>query len=257
MTDLFLGYPDEGITNWIKENCVDYSKIPLCFEALEDGNVKLIKTEDPDYTLNPSLLYSFDNKTWNDWDYVIGTDLKQGEKLYLKTKKEYDTVSHDLSYITFLTTNKFNICGNLISLIYNDFIDKKTIYAYSFWHLFNNCTRLINASNLVLPATILTTCCYDSMFNYCTGLVSAPELPATKLANGCYDSMFNYCTGLVSAPELPATTLASACYNSMFYNCSNISELHYPASLENDSTFKSMYGSPWFGATNATIYYDL
>ena len=43
MTDLFLGYPDEGITNWIKENCIDYSKIPLCFEALEDGNVKLIK----------------------------------------------------------------------------------------------------------------------------------------------------------------------------------------------------------------------
>ena len=76
MTDLFLGYPDEGIVNWIKENCVDYSKIPLCFEALEDTSIKL--QIDDGSPVEIFLLYSFDNKNWNDWDYETGTDLKVG-----------------------------------------------------------------------------------------------------------------------------------------------------------------------------------
>ena len=87
MTNLFLGYPDEGITNWIKENCVDYSKIPLCFEALEDGHIQIKKTELYEQVkFNVSLIYSLDNQIWNDWDYETGTDLKTGEKLYLKSK---------------------------------------------------------------------------------------------------------------------------------------------------------------------------
>ena len=37
------------------------------------------------------------------------------------------------------------------------------------------------------------------------------DLEQTTLARRCYDSMFQDCTGLTSAPELPATTLASRC----------------------------------------------
>ena len=82
-------------------------------------------------------------------------------------------------------------------------------------------------------------------------------LPATTLANSCYGSMFSGCSSLTQAPALPATTLASNCYSNMFYNCSKVTELHYPASIENNSTFTGMYGTPWFGATNATVHYDL
>ena len=73
----------------------------------------------------------------------------------------------------------------------------------------------------------------------------------------CYNRMFKGCTALTQAPALPATTLASGCYSSMFYYCTKVTELHYPASIQNDSTFTGMPGSPWFGATNATVHYDL
>ena len=95
------------------------------------------------------------------------------------------------------------------------------------------------------------------MFSYCTNMKAAPALPATTLARDCYANMFYSCTNLTQAPALPATELASDCYANMFYSCANITELHYPASIQNDSTFTGMYGTPWFGATNATVHYDL
>jgi hypothetical protein len=60
------------------------------------------------------------------------------------------------------------------------------------------------------------------MFQYCSGLTTAPELPATTLAQNCYASMFNYCTSLTTAPELPATTLANSCYYNMFRGCTSL-----------------------------------
>ena len=69
--------------------------------------------------------------------------------------------------------------------------------------------------------------------------------------------MFDGCTSLTTAPNLPATTFENGNYKAMFNSCSSITELHYPASIENDSKFISMTGSPQFGATNATVYYDL
>ena len=108
-----------------------------------------------------------------------------------------------------------------------------------------------------LPATTLADYCYASMFSGCTSLAQAPALPATTLANGCYGYMFSGCSSLTSAPALPATALADSCYESMFNGCTKVTELHYPASVQNDSTFTGMSGTPWFGAENATVHYDL
>ena len=121
--------------------------------------------------------------------------------------------------------------------------------------MFSGCTSLTQAP--ALPATTLAIYCYSNMFSGCTSLTQAPALPATTLAGSCYVSMFYGCTSLTQAPALPATTLANNCYNSMFYNCSKVTELHYPASIQNDSKFTGMSGSPWFGADNADVYYDL
>jgi len=43
----------------------------------------------------------------------------------------------------------------------------------------------------------------------------------------------------------------------MFNNDLNVKELHYAKSMQTDEMFIATPGSPWFGATNATIYYDL
>lgn len=50
-------------------------------------------------------------------------------------------------------------------------------------------------------------------------------LPATTLTSRCYFKMFQGCTSLVTAPELPAATLAEYCYNSMFWGCFKINEI--------------------------------
>ena len=68
--------------------------------------------------------------------------------------------------------------------------------AYTFVSLFENCTGLTDASNLILPATTLADYCYFQMFKDCRSLTTAPELPATTLANQCYRLMFMYCSCL-------------------------------------------------------------
>lgn len=88
----------------------------------------------------------------------------------------------------------------------------------------SNYPKLINAKNLVLPATELSNSCYSNMFYNCTSLVTAPELPATVLTYGCYSAMFRNCYSLMNAPALPATTLAEGCYAYMFSNCYSLSE---------------------------------
>ena len=134
-----------------------------------------------------------------------------------------------------------------------------TINSSCYESMFEGCTSLTSAPEL--PATEITRVCYSRMFSGCTSLKSAPKvLPATELADKCYSYMFEGCTSLISAPKLPATKFADLynnCYESIFKGCTKITELHYPASIENDSTFKNLDGSPNFGAINAKVHYDL
>lgn len=53
-----------------------------------------------------------------------------------------------------------------------------------------------DASNLLLPATALTTGCYNALFRGCTSLITAPELPALTIENSAYREMFSGCTSL-------------------------------------------------------------
>ena len=120
----------------------------------------------------------------------------------------------------------FKVYGNIMSLFYADnFIDRSFSNGtnYNCYSLFYNFTGLIDASNLILPVTtLLEEHCYDSMFNGCTSLTTAPVLPATTLAYRCYRYMFKGCSSLMVAPELPVTTLANSCYQSMFQGCTSL-----------------------------------
>ena len=112
-----------------------------------------------------------------------------------------------------------------MSLLYsNEFKEETTIENnYGFACLFSNCSNVLNAKDLSLPATTLTDFCYSRMFDNCTSLITAPkELPATTLAACCYYGMFDGCTSLTIVPELLATTLVSGCYRYMFYGCANL-----------------------------------
>ena len=142
------------------------------------------------------------------------------------------------------STASFEVEGNIMSLIYgDDFKNKLTISSiFTFSGLFKNCTKLVSAENLVLPATTLAQYCYYNMFQYCTSLITAPELPATTLTNSCYSSMFQSCRSLTSAPALPATTLASYCYSTMFNGCASlITAPELPATTLVDYCYQNMF----------------
>ena len=111
------------------------------------------------------------------------------------------------------------ISGNIQTLLGDEKQDGVGDYAFSF--LFYN-SPLVDAGELMLPATTLASSCYYYMFGDCTHLTQAPALPATTLASYCYSNMFNNCTRLTQAPALPATTLASYCYVNMFRDCTKL-----------------------------------
>ena len=121
------------------------------------------------------------------------------------------------------------IYGNIMSLVdETGFATATTLTGENAFNgFFYQNSKLYNhpSNELVLPATTLTTNCYEYMFSGCTGLTSAPVLPATTLTTKCYKDMFNGCAGLTSAPELPAATLANNCYSNMFRSCSSLNSV--------------------------------
>ena len=125
-----------------------------------------------------------------------------------------------------MQTGKYTVKGNIMSLIDStDFANLTTLSsACTFYGLFKTSLGLVDASQLLLPATNLSYYCYQNMFADCTYLEAAPAiLPATTLSAACYYNMFSGCwRALTRVPELPATTLAPECYRGMFAGCKQL-----------------------------------
>jgi len=119
------------------------------------------------------------------------------------------------------TSGTFNLCG-----------------------LFYGVTKIVDASNLILPATTLTVSCYNGMFRGCTNLVYGPkQLPALSVPQDGYSSMFESCTSLVEGPNILATSVSgSTAFNRMF--CMN----------RNSKVTSAMTKSPILRVTNPSAY---
>ena len=143
------------------------------------------------------------------------------------------------------------VYGNIMSLVNETgYTDATTLTAdNTFRRLFEDNSKLTDASGLLLPATTLATSCYTSMFSGCSSLTAAPALPAPTLATGCYSTMFFDCTSLTAAPALPATTLASNCYTNMFSHCTSLTDAPVlPATELADGCYNGMF----FNCTSLT-----
>ena len=212
---------------------VNTSEEPLTIQLKQSSTAK---------TLNYKL------STSNDW--VSSTSVTVNTSEEIKFKGNYTPVI-DYGIGRFnISGGKFNVKGNIMSLLFDDNFSEQTSlegYNYAFYNLFNNCTTLTNANELILPATTLADYCYEGMFFGCKSLTSAPQLLATTLANGCYYSMFFGCTSLTTASELPATTLKYNCYYSMFQGCTSLTTA--PQLLATTLT-ENCYRSMFRGCTN-------
>ena len=194
---------------------IDYENEYLTFVALESGTFKFSGN---------SINYSLDSgSTWTSLASDTNSPtVTAGNKIMWKAEL---TPNSSIGIGTFSSTGRFDVESNAMSLLYGDnFSDQTSLSGKdnAFKNLFNGCTTVVSAENLILPATTLADSCYDHLFYYCTSLTTAPQLPATTMAFFCYNYMFIGCKSLTTAPELPATTLAYGCYGNMFEGCSGL-----------------------------------
>lgn len=241
-----------------------YDEQYLTIEALEDGELWMGST----FAANSGITveYSTDNgQTWSQMSVVSSyteatkVQLHTGDKCLLRgdNPRYYlpsTSISTNASHFLFSTggtdaattasTGHFNAYGNVMSLINStgfttakDFSENFALYG-----IFNR-SNVVDASNLILPATGLTQYCYTSMFYGCSSLTAAPaEFPATTLAYSCYSSMFDGCSSLTTTPEIHATTLESRCCLKMFHSCSSLRAAPaLPATTLPSSCYQNMF----------------
>ena len=213
----------------------------LTFEIVSgltgNNNVLRLMSTQSGYSVN--VLVKVNNGEWvnkqfgyEDIPNTLITGLSVGDKIRFKgTNNVYSVLdSEKHCYFDANDTMFVNIEGNIMSLIYgDDFKDKTTFpsntsynFRAFFYHKEDSNFNVINAQNLILPATKLTNGCYRAMFQDHSWLVTTPELPATKLIFDCYKHMFLRCESLKKAPKLPATTLGVSCYYYMFRGCTSL-----------------------------------
>ena len=236
--------------NWTVEGHSDFSTKPLTFNILSDGTINWTAS---DASITKTIEYKLNNGEWTSIISNTGSsaptiNVIKGDKLQLRGNNAQYATDYYSMYNSFSgSTALFEAKGNIMSLIYgDDFKNKLTISStYAFTGLFRNCTKLVSAKNLVLPATTLADYCYYGMFWNCTSLTTAPSvLPATTLASSCYAGMFQDCTSLTTVPKLPATDLAESCYTEMFWNCTSLTTVPsnlLPATTLTSTCYQNMF----------------
>ena len=232
-----------NVSHCIDQNDVHYNPIKnwkneyLRTTALTDGTITFNFTNYVDSTAFSNISYSIDNgNTWttveNDGvNLGVEVPVTAGNSILWKgngTSMSYFKRGGGYISCAFGSSEEcqFDVDGNIMSLLYGDnFANQTTLTTdLAFGGTFGN-SNVVNAENLILPATTLADSCYTTMFWQCTNLITAPELPATTLASNCYADMFNGCTSLTTAPILPATILANYCYWYMFSGCTSLNSI--------------------------------
>ena len=205
----------------IWEHMIPYDEQYFTIESLEDSN-KISLTKGGN---NISLSYSTDDgTTWTNLSITGNTTfatINTGDKILFKGTNNSFSSAWD-KRDTFVCSKKFNVYGNVMSLLWGDDFESHSEFETGTTHnlcgLFYGITTLIDASNLILPAIICTTSCYNGTFRGCTNLIAAPDLPATQSAQECYSSMFEGCINLEDAgvPEINLINMSQNCCKRMF-----------------------------------------
>ena len=199
-----------------------YASQPLTFEIIQDGTITWNVTS-TDFA--KTIEYSVNGGSWKSLTSTTnGTsfNVSKGQTVRFRGNNAQYGIGN-FTYNNFTATCQFNVKGNIMSLVAgDDFQSASLASTHVFARLFYQCSGLISAENLVLPASTLTNNCYEGLFYHCSSLKKAPELPAKSLADYCYRSMFFGCSSLESAPKLPVTSLAKYCYYMMFALCTSL-----------------------------------
>lgn len=224
---------DHGKLTWQK-SIPDY----LCFTALEQGRFTLSVSSYVTTTYLSYIEWSKDGRNWNrttneNNGMTINVDVVQGDKVYWRGSGVTMTslsAGADRGSI-FSSTANFDASGHIMSLLQGGDFNDDALVNYStsgirnvtFARIFEDCEKLINAQDLVLPKfSSWYTYIFYQAFHNCTGLVTAPQLPTIEMSQSCFFGMFNGCTSLLEASDILATTAASECCRGMYVGCTSL-----------------------------------
>ena len=256
----------------------DYKSVYLSFIAVEDGTFTFVGNS------SSTVSYTIDGgKTWSEPQSGVTTPLiESGKRVMWKgdilTILEYVPPSSypNVWSNKFTSTNKFNVEGNIHSLLYSDeFVGTDTIKnsrTYIFYSLFSN-SKVVNAENLQLPATSITMYAYSNMFANCKELKKAPtELPSKYASERCYSNMFGGCDAMEVGPEILMESLyigedspgySTYAMSYMFSGCTSMTvgpSVLKPKSVTNSSYYcmfkdcKSLKKAPELSGTSVSNY---
>ena len=217
--------------------------IPLTFFIKSNGYLYWM-ADDTAYTL--TIEYNKNNEGWtsitsNKGNSAPSISLIPGDVVQFRGDNvSYTNANNKVNKIS--GTTECDLYGNIMSMIDSTGFSQVKEFGQNTERNFRNFfdgLPVIDASNLVLPATSLTPYCYQTMFRNTKKMLYPPELPATVLADHCYSHMF-YGSSLMTAPELPATTITEYCYEGMFRDCSALTTP--PTILPAMTLAKNCYG---------------
>ena len=202
----------------------------LKFEILTTGTVSFVFKTTTTSTDAESISYSLDNgETWTIWENPADKTEEKSRAIYAPSgtivlwKGVASCFNPNVANINnaskFGGDATYNISGNILSLLSDNFENITTIpSSYCFTGLFAN-AKIVDASQLKMPLT--NDFCYRNIF-YQSTMTVAPKVLPTANGNGAYFNAFSNCKSLIVPPELPATTLGANCYCGMFDSCSNL-----------------------------------
>ena len=234
----------------------DYSTMPVTFDIISGGTICYTKysTIQSGHTIEYSV---DDGNTWTSIAPTTEIQVSAGDKVLFRGDNDYYGAGTIGAYGMFSGgTALFNAYGNIMSLINSqNYESVDDLNNWAFVKFFMNCTGLVDAGNLILPAKTASDC-YHDMFSGCTSLVTPPELPATTLAPQCYANMFGGCTSLTTAPDLPAMVFTPFCYYRMFQGCISLTTApDIPATDMTDA--ESCCEGMFSGCTSLTVAPEL
>ena len=214
-TNWVTGIKTEGnFTNTVIEPFFDVDHIPVSWRKHYYQNLPITFKSIGNTTVSAphqTLYFKKNSYTWSYYTAGEHVDLADGETV---------------SFSGNTNNNKlFTVTGNGTAIVYGNphsIINYNGLSNDTFKNMFSGCTKLVDASNLILSSMTLSNECYKGMFYGCNSLTAAPQLPATNLALSCYAWMFFGCSSLIDTPVLYATDLTEYCYRNMFEKCTSL-----------------------------------
>lgn len=140
-----------------------------------------------------------------------------------------------------------------------DLSSLQTVSDYGLAQAFRDCTGLtsVNLSSL----QTVSTYGLQHAFYGCTGITSVDMSSLQEIGASGMQCAFYRCNKLqtISFPSLTSVqtnSFGSSSSNNAFYNCTAMTEIHFRADMQAAIEATNGYANKW-GATNATIYFDL